>query len=138
MPFCPSCKYEYEPGVNSCPDCGVNLVDKLADDTVTGPDEDEFDWVPIARIMSAQVAEMVVEAFQAKEIPTLLFSGTGFFGKAGMMGPSSYQAVGGGYTIMVAADSIDDADHEGEVILGEEWKIARLLEIDSSEEERPS
>jgi hypothetical protein len=28
--FCPNCKYEYKPGVATCPDCGTDLVYKLA------------------------------------------------------------------------------------------------------------
>ncbi|MCJ7749538.1 MAG: hypothetical protein MUQ65_00345 [Armatimonadetes bacterium] len=27
MPYCPSCELEYRPGVRSCPDCNVELVD---------------------------------------------------------------------------------------------------------------
>jgi hypothetical protein len=135
MPFCPSCKYEYEQGVGICPDCGVNLVEALEVEGPADIDEPEFDWVPMARIMSEQVAEMVVEAFQAKDIPALLISGTGYFGQAGVMGPSSYQAIGGGYTILVSRDAVDDADKEGEVILGEEWQKAKLFDIDSEEEE---
>ena len=27
MPYCPSCELEYRPGVRSCPDCSVELVD---------------------------------------------------------------------------------------------------------------
>ena len=27
MPYCPSCEMEYQAGVRSCPDCGVELVD---------------------------------------------------------------------------------------------------------------
>jgi hypothetical protein len=29
MPFCPVCKYEYVAGITRCPDCDVDLVDKL-------------------------------------------------------------------------------------------------------------
>ena len=27
--FCPNCRYEYRPGIESCPDCGAELVAKL-------------------------------------------------------------------------------------------------------------
>lgn len=29
MPFCPECKYEYRPDIETCPDCDVKLVDEL-------------------------------------------------------------------------------------------------------------
>ena len=29
MPFCPSCRSEYRPGVETCADCGETLVDAL-------------------------------------------------------------------------------------------------------------
>jgi len=31
MPFCPKCKYEYVPGITTCPDCDLKLVEKLSD-----------------------------------------------------------------------------------------------------------
>jgi hypothetical protein len=27
--FCPNCKYDYKPGIEKCPDCGADLVEKL-------------------------------------------------------------------------------------------------------------
>ena len=35
MPFCPKCKYEYKEGIKICADCNVELVDSLADVSVT-------------------------------------------------------------------------------------------------------
>ena len=29
MPYCPKCKYEYQPGVSVCPECGEPLVVEL-------------------------------------------------------------------------------------------------------------
>ena len=127
MPFCPSCKYEYQAGMTICPDCDVALVASLPEEE----DDGEKDWAPLARIMSQQVAEMVAEALEAKGISALVYSGAGYFGQAGAMGVSSYQPVGGGFTIMVPRESIEDADREGEVILGEEWQKAKLLDIES-------
>lgn len=31
--FCPKCRYEYIPGVFTCSDCGVDLVDKLPEES---------------------------------------------------------------------------------------------------------
>jgi len=30
MPFCPQCRYEYQAGLQRCPDCGVALVAELS------------------------------------------------------------------------------------------------------------
>jgi uncharacterized OB-fold protein len=33
MSFCPKCGYEYEPHVSKCPDCEVELVDELSEES---------------------------------------------------------------------------------------------------------
>ena len=128
MPFCPSCRYEYEAGVLTCPDCDLALVEVLPED------EDEpaeyHDWIPLARLMSTPVAEMVLEGLRVKGIPAVLHSEAGYFGATGSMGPSSYQPVGGAYTLLVPREFVADADAEGETILGDEWPKVRIIEID--------
>lgn len=37
MPHCPICKYEYETGICRCPDCDVDLVDRLEEAIVPEP-----------------------------------------------------------------------------------------------------
>jgi len=32
MPYCPTCEYEYVPGIKQCPDCNVDLVDTLPEE----------------------------------------------------------------------------------------------------------
>jgi hypothetical protein len=39
MPFCPKCRYEYNPGVTVCPDCDLKLVPKLHEE----PEEELID-----------------------------------------------------------------------------------------------
>lgn len=149
MPFCPKCQFEYREGVTVCPDCNENLVaslppedtrskdnwrrrkDQSALPTEPLPDDDDVEWIPLARLTSLQSAEMVMEVLLDKDIPAVMHSGVGHFGEIGNMGPSSYRAVGGAYTIMVPEDSVEDADLEAEAILGEEWEKARLIDSDS-------
>lgn len=38
MSYCPNCKYEYTDGIETCPDCNVELVAEI-------PNEEE--WVPV-------------------------------------------------------------------------------------------
>ncbi len=49
--FCPKCKAEYRPGFTRCSDCGVDLVDRLAEEPRTGRSRrtDSSKLVPILR-----------------------------------------------------------------------------------------
>jgi hypothetical protein len=35
--FCPNCRYEYKLGITTCPDCGADLVYKLAPKSAQSP-----------------------------------------------------------------------------------------------------
>ena len=129
MPYCPKCRYEYEAGVGICPDCDEKLVEALP------PEPDEVDekifedWTALARLRSTQMAEMILEALRAKDIPAVLQSGVGYFGYVGTQGLSSYAPVGGGYTLLVPEEYIEQAAGEVEIILGDDWEKSKLIEI---------
>ncbi len=36
MPYCPNCGYEYEEGIEMCPDCEVETVEYLSEDHFSG------------------------------------------------------------------------------------------------------
>lgn len=131
--YCPNCKFEYEAGVFKCPDCDEYLVDQLPCDDEY-PEENEFNWVQLARLNSDQYAEMLKEVLEKKNIPVILHSGAGHFGITGQMGVTS-RPVGGAYSILVPEEFVVEADNEGLAILGEEWEKARLIEIEIEEEE---
>jgi hypothetical protein len=131
MPYCPKCRYEYRKGITNCPDCGEWLVDDLPD----AIDEDSYeedslyeDWLQLARLTSYQYAEMIIEGLRSKNIPAVILTGGGYFGHTGQMGISSSLPIGGGYSIMVPRDFAAEADTEAELILGDEWKKARLVD----------
>jgi hypothetical protein len=132
MPFCPKCKYEYKAGTAACPDCGEKLVDKLPEPVEDGNaelDEKYKNWVPLARIQSTQMAEMILESLRVKDIPAVIHSGVGYFGQVGTQGLSSYAPVGGGYSIMVSKEYVADAVEEVKLILGDDWEKAKLVDI---------
>ncbi len=129
MPFCPKCKYEYQPEISKCPDCGERLVANLPME----PETDEYfsaqyDWTPVARITSPQYGQMILEVLRAKAIPAILSDSSGHFSKIGAVGATSFQPVAGvGTTLLVPKENIEDAAGEAQVILGEEWEHAKLV-----------
>jgi hypothetical protein len=130
MPFCPKCRYEYREGIVVCPDCDEKLVASLPEEFERDSlqeDETHKDWVQLARLNSYEYAQMVYEALRKKHIPAVILSGAGHFGQLGQLGPSSFRPVGGGYSLFVPNAFISEADREGEIILGDGWKKARLV-----------
>ena len=144
--FCPNCKYEYLPETLSCPDCDEPLVtqeelDRLAEEKqkldasplleeIQGLDfEENIEWVHIARINSKQMSEMLLEVLHAKGIASVIHSETGYFGITGQIGMSSYQPIGGGYSLFVDSNCLEDVDNEASVLMGDEWEKCKLVNI---------
>lgn len=74
MPFCPSCKYEYLPGVAVCPDCNVTLVDFLSEAAGDSADENrtDVDLVELPPFSGMVFAEMLKEIFEQEGIPCII------------------------------------------------------------------
>ena len=145
--FCPNCKYEYLPETIMCPDCDEPLVTKEELDAM--PDENEkldasplleelqslkdvdteIDWVHIARINSKQMADMILQVLHAKGIASVIHSETGYFGMTGQIGMSSYQPIGGGYSLFVDKNCLEDVDNEASILMGDEWEKCKLVNI---------
>lgn len=135
MGFCPKCRYEYEPTLSVCPDCEEQLVAELpplADGEEVLPEEIK-DWVHLARLTGREYALMIEERFNDRGIPVVVLSGAGYFGQTGQLGPSSYQPIGGGYSVYVPENFVVAADIEGTAILGETWAAARLVDIEQAD-----
>lgn len=129
MPFCPKCRYEYNPEITTCPDCDERLVTSLPDDEETSQEIIYEDWVQVARLTAPQYAQMLLEALQAKGIPVVIKSGSGHFGQIGQMGMSALAPIGGGYSVMIPRKFIIDADREASIILGDMWEKAKLVDM---------
>jgi hypothetical protein len=129
--FCPKCGYEYRDGIITCPECDADLVEELPDDFDRDmKDESEpYDWINIARMTSWEMAEMLVDGLRNRGIPAVVISRAGHFGQLTSVPVAAMSAAGGGYSILVPADFVSDADREAEAILGEEWERARLEDI---------
>lgn len=129
MPFCPNCRYEYNPGVSKCPDCDVELVASLPEE----PQGKVYErWIQLARLSSLQYTHMLEQALHEKEIPIVVQSGAGHFGVTGQMGISA-RPIGGGYSIMVPEEFVVAADSVASGMLGEEWEAAKLVDIELDE-----
>ncbi len=68
MPFCPECRIEYRPGVERCSDCGVRLVESLAEEgkRVGAP------LVMLATFSNAAEARLVLELLEHNGIQAVL------------------------------------------------------------------
>ncbi|MCX6343605.1 MAG: hypothetical protein NT018_00860 [Armatimonadetes bacterium] len=68
MPFCPSCKYEYLPGIAKCPDCHMDLVDELA----AAPQPQQTEWADLVTVADfrydweAQSAKIRLQSYDIK------------------------------------------------------------------------
>ena len=124
MPYCPKCRYEYNPEISICPDCEEHLVDILPEkyENDSEIDKQGYDnWVKIARLTSQAYANMINDGLQSKNIPVVILSGAGHFGQTGQMGTSSFFPVGGRYLVLVPEEFVEDANNEAVSILGDEW-----------------
>ena len=128
MPFCPKCRFEYQPEIETCPDCGQKLTAELPDQEHDDSNPDYANWTPIARLTSREYAEMVLQHLRDSDIPAVILSGAGYFGMTGQMGLSSSVSVGGAFTIAVPGKYEEEADAQGESLLGEIWVKSRLNE----------
>lgn len=131
MPFCPKCRYEYNPEISICPDCEEHLVDILPEkyENESEIDNQGYDnWVKIGRLSSQAYATMINDGLKSKNIPIVILSGAGHFGQTGQMGTSAFFPAGGSYIVLVPEEFKDDANHEAEIILGEEWTMSREKE----------
>jgi len=52
MPFCPECTYEYKESVKTCPECKVDLIEKLPE---VGTTEDYIELYMVSNRMEADV-----------------------------------------------------------------------------------
>lgn len=125
--FCPKCRYEYEPHIFTCPDCGEKLVATLPpEDADKGPVYDN--WVELVHLTSKISADMVLDVFRTKDIPVVILSEAGYFGQTGQMGPSSFQPIAGFYSVVVPEEFAEDAENEGAALLGDVWHDAKPME----------
>ena len=72
--FCPVCESEYQPGINTGPDDGAALVEKLTPEN-TARDHSEARFVPLHNIGSPAEAEMVNDILTQNGVRSAVQSG---------------------------------------------------------------
>ena len=84
--FCSSCKQEYKPGIEKCPDCGADLVDKSKEQKSIA--EKEHKWTLLCTTKNMVYADFLKETLQKNDIPCLVKN------EGGMMSyPPSYAKI---------------------------------------------
>ena len=71
MPFCPTCRTEYESPTEFCEKCSSKLVDSLPPREVD-PEDPRIDLVELSEFATVSEAEMIREILEKNGIPTVL------------------------------------------------------------------
>ncbi|MCK4386278.1 MAG: DUF2007 domain-containing protein [candidate division Zixibacteria bacterium] len=69
--FCPNCKYEYKLGIEKCPDCGADLVEKL-EESKPIVDEKERKLALLCTTQNFVYADFLKETLEKNDIPCLI------------------------------------------------------------------
>ncbi|NOY22530.1 MAG: DUF2007 domain-containing protein [Acidobacteria bacterium] len=70
MPYCPSCGYEFQKGITTCPDCKVPLLDKLPE--TNGTSEESEKWVVVRRVSIMGEGKIIRGLLIANNIPAVV------------------------------------------------------------------
>src|SRR5262249_9546580 len=70
-----NCEAEYEPGITTCKDCGIPLVDRLTSEN-TVHDKSNATMVPLASFKFNGEAEMLQELLQRNNVRSFVQGGT--------------------------------------------------------------
>jgi hypothetical protein len=80
MAFCPDCQAEYRTGISRCPDCEVDLVDKLTPETSVHDNSDHM-FISLRSFNNSAEAAMVFELLERNGIRSFVKGGeVGIFG----------------------------------------------------------
>jgi hypothetical protein len=115
MAYCPRCKENFAGDLTACPRCGYEFGEENGS---TGDRE----WILIARIRDKTSADYARETLDSYQIPSVVFSRSGYFGQVGLNLPSLYGKNTGKFEIHVPADCREEAEGVLGMILGDSWE----------------
>lgn len=74
MTYCPKCRQEFAEGVDTCTECGVDLVENPPPDT--NEEIDDLDWVELHTFPGVLYARMAVDMLHKEGVPAYSLSGS--------------------------------------------------------------
>jgi hypothetical protein len=120
MGFCPKCKYEYQPGVNVCPDCNEQLVSHLPVTTPSAAVQPDDSWVGVCRVAGGTRTGLAKGALDSNNIPSIVMSSQ-FTAMGGAKGLQAALGSAQGDILMVPREYVEEAELILEAILGEDF-----------------
>lgn len=66
--YCPKCKCQFIEGISICPDCQVELVEQLPQDSIEG--SDEFEAVKLISTSNNIESDMIIDLLTNNDIPS--------------------------------------------------------------------
>ena len=119
MPFCPTCGYEYRPGVDTCPDCGALLVATLPDEAEPPNEEslvavyeapDEFTSRMVVDLLESAGIHVLEKVERSAAFDDLDLSARGFYSRILVFESAVEQAAALIADLIADLDKDDDAD----------------------------
>ena len=115
MTLCPVCKTEWDDSMTECPVCGHEIGSEQAE-------ADSATWVLLGYIADNVSADYAREVLKSYEVPVVVISKSGFFGKAGLMLHSFYGSGAQLFEVMVPSDYVEEATGLIDMCLGDKWR----------------
>ncbi len=113
--FCPACKTEWARGMSECPVCSKEFPSDPAD----SPDAN---WVLLGYVGDPMSADYAREVLKSYEVPAVVISKSGFFGRAGLTLQSFYSPGAQLFEVSVPSDYLEEAAGIMDMILGDKWQ----------------
>jgi len=120
MGFCPKCRFEYQPGVNVCPDCDEPLVSHLPMSTMSAAVRPDDSWVGVCRVADHNHTGLAKGALDSNNIPSIVMSSQ-FSSYDGGRNLQSALTSGHGDILMVPREYVQEAELILEAVLGEDF-----------------
>ena len=105
MSYCPKCRYEYRNEIDTCPDCGADLVSEIP--LEIGEEYEDYEWVELHTFPGTLYAGMAVEMLTREGIPA--YSQSRFSGGVGYGPSGGSDYVGASATVFVLEPDYDSA-----------------------------
>ncbi|UCE25300.1 MAG: hypothetical protein JSU74_04455 [Candidatus Zixiibacteriota bacterium] len=70
MSYCPECRYEYPPELETCPECGEPLVAKISESFAPAVSPDDS-WVLVGGVASETKAKVARGSLDSNNIPSV-------------------------------------------------------------------